>query len=324
MNIDVIDMLGRLNIDGRPASGGAEANFSCPFHQDERPSAYMNMESSAWFCWSCKNRGKNAISFVAKVQVISYTEAELWLHELYGFEEGGGSVAAEVEKMFANPEPTAPFQAPGVSWLETFSVDWQQPPDAIRYLINRGLSATTLREWGFGYDLISDRPVFPVHDFDGRLIGFKGRAHRPSQEPRYLVLGDRSKVRYGFVPYDPSHVVFGLHRARPGEIVICEGELNAIRLHQAGHEGAVAIGMSYFSEHHARLIIRKARSVVVFGDSDDAGNIAMHDMVKALEPHVPVRRVPHHEGDPMDMTDQQSLGLIAAARPALVTQIESQ
>jgi DNA primase len=320
--VDVFDFLERCGISNpRPASGGSEANFSCPFpghsHGDENPSAYMNTETTAWFCWGCKRKG-NAISFFAEINDVARTAAERFLRETYGIEFNepqGGSMAAETEARFAERVPPIPPLRPSESWLSTLHFEWGSEPlgEPQHYLIERGFALDTLEHWGVGYDYMSDRLTFPVRDIDGALLGIKSRAWRADQEPKYLILGDRRQARYGFEPYDPSEVVYGLERARDvDEVVICEGELNAWALHQLDVPRPVATGMSYFTHRHAEMIVREARQAIIFYDTDDAGQKGTWGylnaggqrtpgIVEQLEPHMPVRVVADHDKDPAQM-----------------------
>src|SRR3954465_11413205 len=105
LDIDVFELLEALKVDnpGR-ASGGAEASFSCPFHADERPSSYMNVETGAVYCHSCHERSGNPAGFVAKVMNVSFATAAGWLREAYGFdfrEPEGGTMAGETDARFS-------------------------------------------------------------------------------------------------------------------------------------------------------------------------------------------------------------------------------
>lgn len=340
--VDVFDYLERLDMRNvRSASGGSEANFSCPFdghsHGDESPSAYMNVETALWFCWGCKRRG-DAVSFYTEAKGVSRAEAERFLRDNYGvdfLQPQGGSMVAETTARFAPVAPPAEPLRPSESFLNSIAFDWEHEPlgEPHHYLTDRGFELRTLNHWNVGYDYISDRPAFPVRNIAGELIGVKGRAWRVGQEPKYLVLGDRAQTRYGFEPYDPSHVVYGLERNRDEKtVVLCEGELNAWALWQVGVPRPVATGMSYFSPSHMKLLIREATHVIVFYDTDDAGmrgtwgyvggnGKRTPGIVELLEPHITVSVVADHDSDPAQMVQegngQEALDLVAGARRSL-------
>lgn len=330
--IDIFDVLASLGMQNiKPASGGTECNFSCPFpghaHGDERPSAYMNVETTAWFCQGCKERGKTVVSFVARTMDVPYATAENWLRDAYGVEfkePEGGSMVAEMEARFAPPAELPKLRRPSGSWLEQFSSNLlsEYGRDAFRYFAGRGFELQSAIEWGIGYDMISDRLTIPVHDLDGELVGIKARALRDDQQPRYWVMGDVRSHAYGFDPYEASEHVFGLHRNRDVDLVVlCEGELNAIALSQVGIERPIALGMSYMTDRHAQLIASEARTVVVFFDSDKAGiegleghvsssGARLPGIVEKLLPHMIVRTVEEHEGDPAKLLEEDQVARI--------------
>jgi DNA primase len=338
LEIDVIDMLERLEIqNARPASGGSEINFSCPFsghaRGDEKPSAYMNASSTAWFCWGCKQRGKNAATFVMRVRAVSYATAAEWLRQAYGVdfrEPLGGSMAAEIEARFGVQQEPMRLRPPPVSWQENFTESFEGSP-AYAYARERGFTDDTMSKLGYGYDWMSDRLTLPVYSVDGELVGFKARALDGIRKPKYLVLGDPvDKPRYGFDPYEASHVIYGLNRGRGHRTVVaCEGELNADMLGQIGVPRPVALGMSYLTDYHVGLLVQECDELIAFLDSDAAGETAIqgHEktatgqrlpgLVEKLMPYMPVWVVPAHEGDPCTLPAEHSIDLISRARSAM-------
>jgi DNA primase len=329
-SVDVLDMLARLDMKNtRLTSGGREACFSCPkpghAHGDERPSAYMNVDTTLWWCFGCHSKG-TAISFVAEVQQVSYADAQRWLRDTYGIEfvePQGGSMVGEVEARL-RPQPSAPTKTrPSRSWVLSMQVDWHVDMElfmdsAMGYVLGRGFTPDTLTEWEAGYDYQTDRIAFPVYDVDGDLIGIKGRAWKPDHQPKYWVVGDVDiqRPRFGFHPYDASEVVYGLHRRRDvGTVVLGEGELNAWACSQVGVERPCALGMSYMSEAHAQLLAREADECVLFFDPDKSGRDGVDGRVSAsgdktkgalalLEPYMTVRVVQGHEDDPAELLKQ--------------------
>lgn len=350
-SVDVENLLRRLgwrfpgeeSANARTTSSGDEINFSCfgpeHSHGDESPSAYINIESTAWFCHGCKRKG-NAVSLVMEVNDVSRPTAETSLRDWYGIvfnEPLHGSMVAETEARFRpvaeEPEPPKP----PASWLSGTRLDWSGPLEPFqKYMVDRGLSLEVLQSWDIGYDYVSDRVTIPVYDVDGELVGVKGRDWTGQREPKYLILGDRpGKTRYGFVPYEASNVLFGLNRRRDCKTaVLLEGELNAIALDQLGVPRPVATGMSYLTDRHVELLVREVDEVIVFYDYGDAGhtgvwgrfdkNRKFHPgVVHRLEPFVRVRVVTPLPEDPAKLLQlgrgQEALQLIEQARSPLTT-----
>lgn len=327
--IPVMDLIERLDLkDARLTSGGDEVNFSCfGGEHSDGGSAYMNVDTTAWFCHGCKRRG-NAITLVMEVRLISRPTAERWLRDAYGVEFDqpiGGSAVAEVDARFLPPAVLPEPLRPPASWLRAVRFRWSFEPhgEPHHYMLDRGFSNDVLTEWDIGYDYLSERITIPVFDVDGELVGFKGRGWRADQDPKYLILGDRAGHRFGFQPYEATDYVFGLHRNREyRKLVLCEGELNAVALSQMGVPRPAALGMSYFSERHAQLIMREADEVIVFLDHGSAGWQGVWGFTGAngrhrpgivdwLEPHMTVRIVQPPPDDPAEMLKlgQQSVVL---------------
>lgn len=342
--IDVEDLAERLSLDNcRLSSSGMELNFSCfgpeHSHGDESPSAYINVDTTAWFCHGCKRRG-NAVTLVMEVQQIDRPQAERFLREIYGIEFNepvGGSMVAETEARFRDPDPVIEPLRPTMTWLRNSLLDWNtaQPESFQQYMFDRGFSPAVMEEWQIGYDYLTDRLTIPVFDIEGELFGAKGRAWREGHQPKYLVIGDRPEhdPRHGFNTYEAGNVIFGLHRNRDVKHgVLCEGELNAIALSQIGVPRPIANGMSYFTERHAQLIIRELDELTIFYDYGDAGRDGiwgrpaangewMPGIVQRLEPHMKLRVVDSPPDDPADLLQQgrgeHALALIERATSTL-------
>lgn len=352
--IDVEDLLERLDIENaRLASGGDEINYSCPgaahSHGDERPSAYINTGASEphktgyFLCQGCK-MGGTAVHLVAEVKQISIPGAERWLRDTYGITlDGpkGGSMVAETEARFAEKPPKPEPVLAHSSWLNNLRIDWHSddPLPGQQYMFSRGFSPDTMEEWDIGYDYVGDWMTIPVFLPDGTFVGAKGRDFTGRHPMKYFVIGDRTTQRYGFEPYEASLVVPGLHRNRGCKtVVICEGELNAVALSQMGIDRPVAIGMSYFSQRHAELIIREAKEAILYFDHGDAGDGAVYGTVQSsgrrrpgalelLEQHMKVRIVTPGPEDPADLLkqgrSQEAIDLILGAPTSLALSIKS-
>lgn len=310
-SVDVFDFLTRADVKHvHSASGGQEANFSCPFdghsHGDENPSAYMNVDTTAFYCQGCHRKG-NAVSFWVEWKGVSAAEAKRFLRETYGIEFNepvGGSMQAEVDLYFAPPVEGVAFVPPPASYLSSLRVDWEQElrmevePAFATYMDERGFTAASLAEWDVGYDYLTDRITIPIRAVDGALLGVKGRSW-DGREPKYHVQGDLpiGSPRYGFSICDTKQVVFGLHRRREVKtVVLNEGELNAVACSQVGVKRPIALGMSYMTPAHRDLIVREADEAVLLFDDDSAGRDCTRQVVAMLEPFMRVRVArPEHD-----------------------------
>lgn len=348
--VDVEEFLTAMRIRNLYRASWEYWRFSCPFpghaHGDEDPSAQMRDDDTRWTCHACK-RGGNAITFLAEYEGVSTLEARRWLREAFGdgFREPEGGAAAEWDAHFAGPSSGAADCHPQqvylpedmldryrMDWIDAFC-EWSETKDqlALGYMFNRGFEPETLIEWEIGYDERGGRFTIPIRDEEGKLVGFKGRAWDPQRKPKYLVLGDAPgrPVRFGFPTYEKSMIVFGLNRAKhDGTLILVEGELNVIAMHQKGWPECVAIAGSSLSDHQARLIRGAAERVVLLFDSDPAGDVAtwgrddgpIHHpgAVDMLEPFMNVWVCPEHEGDPASMDPTEIEDCLASAGSSLM------
>jgi DNA primase len=296
----------------------------------------MNDETTAWYCHGCKRSG-NAISFLAEHEGVSRMEARRWLADEYDseFREPEGGAKGMWRKHFAEVSEEPDVVNPPLA-EDLIARFLPMDPGARYYMIQRGFSPETLDQWYIGWDEISERVTIPVFDNDDQLVGFKGRSVDPEVKPKYKILGDRpegQRRRYGFFPYKKAQIVFGLDRTgQRNKLIVCEGELNAIALHQMGFDNAVGVGGSDFSEYQANLLRWHADELILFFDQDDAGEQAVwgwydeHDkfhpgIYDMLSGVMTLHVVPEHDwGDPADMLNSGphlAAELIEEAVPAI-------
>lgn len=349
-NIDVEDFLECLEIENIQVRGD-QVYFSCPFpghdNGDSTPSATMNTDTTAFFCYACREKG-NAVHFVTNLLKCSPMQAISMLRQRYqpgGINPDAVRIVDEVKKILQaadteeKPQPVLPESA-----LDRFETDWYavakaltwpndpaDVPEPFQYMQSRGFGPDVLTDWEFGYDPLSGRITFAVRDADGALIGFKARAH-DGRHPKYLVLGDypNRRSRYGWPCYFTSRVLFGANRIQPGsELVVCEGELNAIAVSSRTGRPAVAINGSHFSDRHARILRNLADKVILFLDDDKAGRDAVwgwkdskgiHQpgIVERLKDFMPVSLVPRQEKDAAEMQGGEIEELLSHAESALL------
>jgi DNA primase len=337
-NVDVEEFLEALEIDNVSEATADEFRFSCPFpnhdNGDANASAYMNRETTMWFCHGCKERG-DAKNFTAQVLGISPLEAIRLLREKYqpGYADPTAVKMVEEVRKALNPEKKKIDDQPllPASALDRFNnIDWYAAHqayeagegfDATDYMFERGFSPKALEEWEFGYMEYQHRITFAIRDAVGNLIGFKARSTQ-GQEPKYLVVGDKEgrNTSYGWPCYYPSRVVYGADRIKPDtSIIICEGELNVVSIWDKLRLPAVAINGSNFTGFHAKVIRSIAKDVTLFLDDDNAGNSAVwgwYDKDKryhpgildALMPFLPIRIVTSKK-DAADL-DAEDLGSV--------------
>lgn len=351
-SIDVEHFLDALGVENVGRATQHEMRFSCPFPNhaggDEKPSAYMNVASTAFFCHGCKEKG-TAIDLAAYVLRVSPLEASRLLRQAYqpgGIDPDARDMEVEVRRIMAPPIPPVVQPRLKEELLDGYAMDWcdawceySQTHDESGWfsMFARGFEPETMADWQFGWCERTQRIVFPVRDETGTLIGFKGRVG-DDRRPKYLIIGDGPDQNYwGFPRYFPSHVVFGADRYKDGvdvPLVVCEGELNAIATTQKTSRPAIAINGSYFTAFHARIIRKIARQgVILFFDEDEAGQRCTWGwqnsrgewhpgVVDLLAPYMSVLIAGGHEADAADMSPDEVDECLDSARDQLLIRVE--
>ena len=284
----------------------------CPFHSEKTPSFHVVPDRQMYKCFGC-GKGGGAINYVMELENLSFREAVEVLAKRAGMEMPedvrGPSAGARQrrEKLLAiNKQAARVFHR----WL-------YEPEGAqgLAYLRRRGLSQRTLTRFGLGfapnrwdalieamaqegydkrdlldaglavnnkdgriYDRFRNRVMFPIIDVRGEVIGFGGRVMDDST-PKYLNSPDTPV-------YNKSRNVFALNiakKSKAGRVILTEGYMDTISLHQAGFDSAVAsLGTSLTSEH-AQLLSRYFPEAIIAYDGDGAGIAAAQRAIPLLE-----------------------------------------
>jgi len=280
----------------------------CPFHKEKTPSFNVNRQRQIFHCFGC-GAGGDVFKFVMLYENLDFMGAVRLLAERAGvvlqFAAGGGP-SADKELLLDIHEKVAarycryllksPDAQVARDYLEqrqltgdiaeTFLIGYA--PDAWDTIIRWGrsenipvdkleLAGLVVRKEDGGpnpfYDRFRARIMFPIRNEQGRIIGFSGRT----------MIKDHKGAKYVNSPETPlfhkSHILYALDRARreiveKREAIVCEGQIDVIRCHQAGFTTAVASQGTAFTEDHARILKRYADGVVLVFDSDDAGRNA--------------------------------------------------
>ena len=296
--VDIVDLVGsyvQLKRKGRLYSG------LCPFHSEKTPSFYVYPDTQSFYCFGC-GAGGSAVSFMQKIDNISYTEAVKLLGERAGMpapteDDKTGRLRGRILSM--NKEAARFFHACLNSTVE-------EARQARAYWRRRGLDDKTIVKFGLGYApddgqalyqylrdkgynqqeldasglfkrsqsgriycLFWKRVITPIFDLRGNVIAFGGR-----------VLDD-SKPKYVNSPetlvYHKSDTVFALQLAKRSaarRYVLCEGYMDVITMQQAGIDTAVCACGTALTPDQVRLISQYAEEVILCYDSDEAGQKA--------------------------------------------------
>ena len=280
----------------------------CPFHSEKTASFVVYPENSSFYCFGC-GAGGDAITFVRKINNLDYIEAVRFLASRAGMpmpeeRDDAGKIKRRILEM---NKDTARFFA---AQLNT-----DEGRQARGYLRGRALSDATIRHFGLGYspdgyyttreylkklgyteeemlaggiikrgqrggtyDFFHGRVMFPIIDLRGNVIAFGGRRMGEEGGPKYLNSGDTPVFK-------KSRNMFALNFAKKSKsrrYILCEGYMDAIALHQAGFDTAVAPLGTAFTPEQARLLSNYADELVLSYDSDEAGQKATRRAIGLL------------------------------------------
>ena len=293
--VDVVSQYVKLNKRGSTYFG------LCPFHNEKSPSFSVSPGKQMYYCFGC-GAGGNVITFLMEYENQTFPEAVRTLAQRAGIalpeaddsKEARQADSRRAKLLEINKEAAKYFYyqlrtergSVGMEYLrkrelsdETmnhFGLGYanKYSNDLIQYLKSKGYSEDLIRDAGLCnvdekhgmYDKFWNRVMFPIQDINHRVIGFGGR-----------VMGD-GKPKYLNSPeteiFDKSRNLYGLNFARTsrkGNVILCEGYMDVIAMHQAGFTQAVASLGTAFTSGQASLLRRYANEILLSYDSDGAG-----------------------------------------------------
>lgn len=283
----------------------------CPFHGEKTASFSVAPDKGIYYCFGC-HKGGSVINFEMEIEGLSYPDAVRALAKRVGMEvpedEQYQSRYRQQERLWALNKEAARFfhtqlygqtgrqglayaQKRGMpkSTLTKFGIgfapdSWSSLCDAMRAkgytdeeLKQTGLASVS-REKGHVYDRFRNRLMFPIIDVRGNVIGFGGRVMDDST-PKYLN-SPESMV------FNKRKNLFALNLAKKsslGYLILVEGYMDAVALHQYGFDCAVASLGTSLTEEHAALLARYTEQVVLIYDGDNAGQNATQRAIPMLE-----------------------------------------
>ena len=302
---DVISSYVNLKKAGRNLVG------LCPFHNEKTPSFSVSPQNGFFHCFGC-GVGGDVITFIKRIENLDYVDAVKLLAQRAGMSvpednDNKGMTALRNRIYEANREAARFFHK------MLYTPEGQQ---ALSYLRNRGLTEKTIIHFGLGYspksrfelvnhlkgkgftpqeiiqanlanksdrgypfDRFSDRVMFPIIDLRGNVIGFGGRI-MSDIKPKYLNTSDTPA-------FNKSRSLFAMQFAKSkakGQLILVEGYMDVIALHQAGFENAVATLGTALTQEQAGLLRRYCDEIVICYDADEAGQKATARAISILRP----------------------------------------
>ena len=281
----------------------------CPFHSEKTPSFSVSPDKQIYHCFGC-GKGGGVINFIMEIENLSFPEAVEFLARRVNMqvpEEANDRESQKRGRMLALNREAARFfyaqlSAPGGE-------------EARRYMAARRIGAATAKSFGLGYapdswdglrdamkakgfsdlelfeaglvrkgksggfyDTFRRRLMFPVIDVRGNVIGFSGRILGDG-EPKYMNSPET-------LVFNKSRNLFALNlakKSKSGYIILSEGNIDVVSLHQAGFDSAVASLGTSLTPEQARLLSRYTKEIIIAYDSDGAGVKAAQRAIGILE-----------------------------------------
>ena len=273
----------------------------CPFHNEKTPSFSVTPSKQMYYCFGC-GAGGNVFNFVMEYENYTFGEALQHLADRAGVQLPKIEYSREARQKAEERAALLEINKLAARYFY-YQLRRESGKTAYAYLTGRGLSEETIKKFGLGYsDKLSDdlykflksknysdmllrdsglfnvderhgmydkfwnRVIFPIMDVNNRVIGFGGRVMGDGK-PKYLN-SPETKI------FDKSRNLYGLNVARTTRknyLILCEGYMDVISMHQAGFTNAVASLGTALTSGHASLLKRYTQEVLLLYDSDDAG-----------------------------------------------------
>ncbi len=298
---DIIDVIGNYV---KLQKKGSSYMGLCPFHNEKSPSFSVSGQKQMYHCFGC-GVGGNVFTFVMEYENYSFVEALKMLAERAGVNLPEVTYSEEAKRQADLKGQLLEINKQAAKYY-FYQLKREQGAHALEYLKGRSLSHETIVKFGLGYsnktsndlyqylrglgyddsilrqsglitydekrgiyDKFWNRVMYPIMDVNNKVIGFGGRVMGEGT-PKYLN-SPETKV------FDKSRNLYGLNLARTSRkpnMLICEGYMDVIALHQAGFNNAVASLGTAFTGLQANLLKRYTDEVLITYDSDGAGTKA--------------------------------------------------
>jgi DNA primase len=305
--IDIIDVIkARSQITQR----GQNHSGRCPFHDEKTPSFSVNQSKQFYYCFGCKAHG-NAIGFVMEFDGLEFRDAVEYLANSIGLElptESQDQHSIDYKPLYAILDQSSQF----------YQGQLKHSTKAIDYLKSRGTTGLSAKKFALGfappgwdtlfkhfshsaehnkllqagmlnqketrsYDRFRDRIMYPIRDVRGRTVGFGGRSFN-DEPPKYLnspetAIFHKNNELYGLFEVKQQH-------KKPPNLIVVEGYMDVIALHQHGFTTAVATLGTAINGLHIKKLLRYSNTIIYCFDADRAGQQAAWKALLASLPQL--------------------------------------
>lgn len=307
---DIVDVIGGyISLKHK----GNSYSACCPFHHEKTPSFHVSRDKQMYHCFGC-GVGGNVFTFIMEYENFSFPEAVRLLAERSGMSLPEQEMSAERKNRENYKLMLKEMNKKAAAYFHYLLMNSEHGKKALNYLHERGYSDETIKAFGMGYsdiyendlyrylrekgytdeqmkasglveikegkgatDKFWNRVMVPILDVNGKVIAFGGRVLGDGL-PKYINTQETAV-------FDKSHNLFAMNLARKSKrrgIIICEGYMDVISMHQAGFDNAVASLGTAFTIGQANIIKRYSDEVYLAYDSDEAGTKATLRAIEIL------------------------------------------
>lgn len=297
----------------------------CPFHREKTPSFHVSGDKQLYHCFGC-GVGGSVIQFAMAAENLDFPDAIRFLAERAGINLPDSDSLNETDEYYKRKRKIYDMNRDAARYFHEVLLS-PEGKDALNYLLGRNLSIKTINSFGLGaapngwdallkkltslgyerdlmveaglcicneknhvYDRYRNRVMFPIIDTRGNVVGFGGRK----------LDGDGAKYINSpeSIVYNKGKILYALNFAKKQEqnnLILTEGYMDVISLHQAGFKGAVAGCGTALTPEQARLAAKYSKNIFLCYDSDEAGQKAAKraiELFSGLDCHVKVLKVP--------------------------------
>ena len=299
---DIVDVISQYA--GLKKSGNSY-KCCCPFHSEKTPSFNVSRDKQMYYCFGC-GAGGNVFTFIMKYENYTFSEAVQYLAKRAGIQLPENEMSPEEKKRHSRKQLLYEANKSAAAYYHYLLTRTERGKLGYKYYKERGFTDETINKFGLGYadiyrdalykylkskgfedEIIRDaglvefdekngprdkfwnRVIVPIADINGKIIAFGGRVLGDAK-PKYLNTKETEI-------FNKSRNLFAMNIARHSRrrgVILCEGYMDVISMHQAGYDNAIASLGTAFTEGQAGLIKRYTKDVYLAYDSDEAGRKA--------------------------------------------------
>ncbi|RDU67103.1 DNA primase [Helicobacter didelphidarum] len=299
-NVDIVDLINHyINV----RKSGANFMALCPFHDDKTPSMSISQQKGLYHCHACGASG-NAIKFVMEYERLEFQDALQKIANLFNitleYEQGNFKKKSNLlptltlfyhNKLFKHQDIYQYLTSRGINEdsIKKFELGYSgMSYETIKFLDEHHYDYNEALECGIisqgndrAYAKFTNRIIFPIHSGNGVVVGFGGRTLSEEKNIAKYLNSPQSKI------FNKSKILYGYHLARQAiykekYLIVCEGYIDVIMLHQAGFKNTVATLGTALNEGHLHLLNKDNPRILMCYDGDVAGINAAFKAAKFL------------------------------------------